>query len=84
MIAVYAYLAFCASVAAYFIGRFAYEDFTKKFDPKFGPNYKSGFSWMMLFVAACPVVNFVVLYIFAISVKQGIKKTMEQRRANSV
>jgi hypothetical protein len=84
MIALYIYLAICAVIAVYFIARFGYEDLTGKYDKKFGPNYKSGFSWILLFVASCPLVNFVVLYIFAVSVKEGIKKTMEQRRGNSV
>jgi len=84
MIALYIYLAICAVIATVVIGRFAYEDLTGKYDKKFGPNYKSGFSWLILFFTSCPLANFVALYIFAVSVKDGIKKTMEQRRGNSV
>jgi heme/copper-type cytochrome/quinol oxidase subunit 2 len=66
------YLVVCVGIALFFIGVFAYEDFRMYREPwrrqasKFGYNYKSGMSWIMLAFAAIPFLNLASfsLYIF--------------------
>lgn len=55
------YLYLCVIIAAVTICWYIYEDVTKKYDPKFGPNWKSGFSYFLLFLHAFPFINLAML-----------------------
>ena len=58
------YIAICVGIALFVIGAFAYEDIKGKYDPKFGPNWKSGLSWFILLFYACPGLNLVTLALY--------------------
>jgi hypothetical protein len=55
------YLGLCFGIALWWIGLCAHSDIFKGPDHKFGYNYKSAFSWILLLFFACPLLNLVTL-----------------------
>lgn len=76
-----AYLIVCVILFVATVGIFGYEDIKGKHDPKFGPNYKSGFSWIILGAVSIPVVNLLVLGLLVIARIQNKPKVAKDAKS---